>query len=468
MTDARIRVFALAVSDALCMGGIILLTAFTYRHFGGRYEMRLYYDMWPIIPIFLCSNGFIRLYHGNFFYPGTALCPVEELRRLFFSVSLAFLMLLSYLVLFRLDANHSRLVLSVSWMLTVLSLAPARWMVRTVLRNMNIGQIDVIVAGAGRTGLILAEEFRKDRHFGFRVAGFLDDDAALGSGSMLPKPLLGKLDDAVSIAKNMKIQYLICCLPLTAVQSHLKDYIRYFRHIMIVPDNQVLPISWAYPVSLHGISGIELKNQLLLPLPRMLKYCLEMIMASCAMIVLFPVFVVLAAVVKLGSPGPVFYRAKRLGLNGKTIEVWKFRTMYKDADERLKKLLAEDAVFRAEWEDKFKVDNDPRITPLGRFLRKSSLDELPQFLNVLRGEMAVIGPRPIVDDEKKYYGDEYAVFSRVKPGITGLWQVSGRSETTYERRVALDMYYILNWSIWLDYYILLKTIKEVLFCKGAK
>jgi hypothetical protein len=137
MTDARIRVSALAVSDALCMGGMILLTAFTYKHFGGRYEMSLYYDMWPIIPIFLCSNGFIRLYHGNFFYPGTALCPVEELRRLFFSVSLAFLILLSYLVLFRLDANHSRLVLLVSGCFTVLSLAPARWIVRTVLRMRN-------------------------------------------------------------------------------------------------------------------------------------------------------------------------------------------------------------------------------------------------------------------------------------------------------------------------------------------
>ena len=189
---------------------------------------------------------------------------------------------------------------------------------------------------------------------------------------------------------------------------------------------------------------------------------------ALAVVCLIPVFVVLALLVKCSSRGPVFYRARRLGVNGKPIEVWKFRTMYKDADERLAKILAENPELKKEWDENFKLKNDPRITPLGKILRKTSLDELPQFVNVLRGEMAVIGPRPIVEKEIAYYGPSYEVFSRVKPGITGFWQVSGRSDTTYERRIELDMYYINNWSIWLDYYIFLKTVKEVLICRGAE
>ena len=142
--------------------------------------------------------------------------------------------------------------------------------------------------------------------------------------------------------------------------------------------------------------------------------------------------------------------------------------MYEDADDRLESILAEDPELARQWRLRFKLDHDPRITPLGKFLRKSSLDELPQFFNVLHGEMAVIGPRPIVEAEKVYYGSNYEVFARVKPGITGLWQVSGRSDTTYERRVDLDMHYVMNWSVWLDFYILLKTVLEVFRCRGAK
>ena len=142
--------------------------------------------------------------------------------------------------------------------------------------------------------------------------------------------------------------------------------------------------------------------------------------------------------------------------------------MYKNADGVLKKILDKNPELKKEWDEYFKLKNDPRITPLGKFLRKTSLDELPQFINVLRGEMAVIGPRPIIDDEKKYYGEDFHVFSMVKPGITGLWQISGRSDVDYDTRVQMDIYYVANWSIWLDYYIFLHTFIAVLFRRGAE
>ena len=144
------------------------------------------------------------------------------------------------------------------------------------------------------------------------------------------------------------------------------------------------------------------------------------------------------------------------------------RTRAINAEDQLEQILANDPKLAAEWRANFKLEHDPRITPIGRILRKTSLDELPQFFNVLTGELAMIGPRPIVKAEIPYYGADYEVFSRVKPGITGLWQVSGRSETGYEKRIALDMWYIQNWSVWLDVYIFFATIAEVLKCRGAR
>ena len=198
------------------------------------------------------------------------------------------------------------------------------------------------------------------------------------------------------------------------------------------------------------------------------KNALEFCIACLVIPLLFPLGALIALLVKISSPGPAIYRAKRIGVNGREIHVLKFRTMYQDADSRLEQMLEENPEMKLEWEKRFKLKKDPRITPLGAILRKTSLDELPQFINVLKGEMAIIGPRPIVEKEKKYYGDNFAIFSLVKPGITGLWQVSGRSDTDYETRVKLDIYYVANWSIWLDYYILLNTIVTVLLRKGAE
>ena len=141
--------------------------------------------------------------------------------------------------------------------------------------------------------------------------------------------------------------------------------------------------------------------------------------------------------------------------------------MYMDAEERLATILENDPAARAEWEENFKLKNDPRITPFGRFLRKTSLDEIPQLFNVFLGEMAIVGPRPIVEDEVKYYGGRYELFSRVKPGITGLWQVSGRSDTGYDRRVSLDCYYVLNWNPWMDLWVIMRTVSCVLLMRGA-
>lgn len=194
---------------------------------------------------------------------------------------------------------------------------------------------------------------------------------------------------------------------------------------------------------------------------------LDIVIASCALIFLAPLLLVVAGLVYIVDPGPIFFAHRRLGRNGRSFPCLKFRSMVVDAEQRLKHLLMTSEEARAEWARDFKLRRDPRITSIGSFLRKSSIDELPQLINVLRGEMSIVGPRPIVEGEVERYGRYYAHYSAVKPGLTGLWQVSGRNDVSYRRRVALDVTYARNKCLGLDLRILAMTVPAVLAAKGS-
>ncbi|MCM8819716.1 MAG: sugar transferase, partial [Candidatus Omnitrophica bacterium] len=167
------------------------------------------------------------------------------------------------------------------------------------------------------------------------------------------------------------------------------------------------------------------------------------------------------------SEGPIIYSQKRIGKNGKEFNCYKFRTMYKDADKKLKELLEKDEKIKEEYEKYWKIKDDPRITPIGKFLRKTSLDELPQLFNVLKGEMSLVGPRPYLPQEWKFIEKESSIIHALPPGITGLWQISGRNEKDYNYRITMDSWYVKNWNIWLDIVILFKTLSVVIHRKGA-
>lgn len=195
---------------------------------------------------------------------------------------------------------------------------------------------------------------------------------------------------------------------------------------------------------------------------------IEVVMAFFALLFLLPLFLVIASLVRLDSPGPSLFRQTRLGRNGEVFSCLKFRSMAGDAEVRLEALLARDPVARQEWDVHRKLTADPRITRLGAFLRRSSLDELPQLINVLRGDMSLVGPRPIVVEEVRHYGRRLKAYCCVRPGITGLWQVSGRSDTSYRRRVACDVLYVRRKCLRLDVEIVLATIPAVLLSRGAR
>ena len=193
----------------------------------------------------------------------------------------------------------------------------------------------------------------------------------------------------------------------------------------------------------------------------------DIIMSLTAMVLLFPIFFIIAIMIKIDSKGNIIYKHKRIGKNGKYIYLYKFRTMHTNSKEILEEIL-KDPKIKEEWENNFKLDNDPRITRVGKFLRKTSLDELPQLINIIMGDMSIVGPRPVVDGEIEKYGIFKKKFLSVTPGLTGWWACNGRSTTSYDERINLELYYVNNRSIKLDLKVILKTITEVLKGNGAK
>lgn len=198
-----------------------------------------------------------------------------------------------------------------------------------------------------------------------------------------------------------------------------------------------------------------------------LKRAMDLVIALTVLAFVAPIFLIVYALIKIFDPGPALFSHLRVGRDGRMFTVYKFRTMRIDAQERLEEVLSSDPVAAAEWAQFQKLKNDPRVTLIGRILRRSSIDELPQLLNIVRGEMSVIGPRPVTSGEIHRYGAEYPYYTAVRPGVLGLWQVKGRNKLTYPERVAYDVQYVKTWSIWQDIKILFMAVPVVLLGLGA-
>lgn len=226
------------------------------------------------------------------------------------------------------------------------------------------------------------------------------------------------------------------------------------------PDSQNLPASFSLPLGLtrgeYNATQIRIKRSL------------DLAAGVALLLLLAPLLLLIAALIRAGDGGPAFFRQSRIGHGGKSFRCWKFRTMARDADDALQRLLAADPVAAQEWAENQKLARDPRITPVGAFLRHSSLDELPQLFNIIVGEMSFVGPRPIVAAERERYGEAFTHCFSVPPGLTGLWQVSGRSDCSYATRVSLDSQYASQWHLMLDAKILVKTVPAVLMQRGSR
>lgn len=372
-----------------------------------------------------------------------------------------------------LDVARAWLVLA--WFLTFFFVSLSRFTMRRFiygLRSRGHFMSPAYVVGANEEGIAIAEQLLNFSMAGVSIIGFLDDNENLWGEEILPGLVVhGPTKDAELFVNRFGVERII----VATSGIHRKNMLDLFRKYVNSEDVSVWLSSGMYEILTTGVRlqdvglvpMISVNRLRLTGLNVILKAILDYIGAFLGLLALSPFFLIIAIIMKLTDPGPIIYPRRVVGVGGKEFNAYKFRTMVVNSQEVLEELLARDPEAREEYEKYYKLKDDPRITRIGNFLRRTSVDELPQLLNVLRGQMSLVGPRMITMEEVQRYGQWSLNLHTVKPGITGLWQTSGRSELTYEERVQLDMRYIRNYSIWLDMQIIFTTIPAVLMSKGA-
>ncbi len=364
----------------------------------------------------------------------------------------------------------SRLLIVQATLLAILLQAMWRAILRAIrsaLRRRGIGIERVLVVGAGSVGLSVLQTMVARPDLGYKVVGFVDDDPERGSTDIGRVTALGMVDNLPRLIDRYKVDLVIITLPWH-VQRKILGIVRECerQHVKVrtVPDIFELSINQVQVEMLGGIPLLGLSNEARMSRSNMLaKRTLDLVISLLALPVVALVTLFVAIAIRLDSPGPIFFTHERVGLNGKHFKVYKFRSMVENAEalhERLMRDTGEDLRHP-------KLINDPRITRVGRWIRRYSIDELPQVWNIIRGEMSWVGPRPATPNEVELYEEWHKQRFRTLPGLTGLWQVSGRSEVPFEEMCLLDIYYIDNWSLGMDLQIMLRTVPLVLLARGA-
>jgi putative colanic acid biosynthesis UDP-glucose lipid carrier transferase len=336
-----------------------------------------------------------------------------------------------------------------------------------VIRGRGFNTKTVFIVGYGRHGQEFHQKAKQTPTMGYDVIGYFTRDVSRTQSEI---PRVDKIEDIRAFVIDRDVDEVWLTLPLTAY-ADMEHVVAELRgapvEIRWIPDASTASFLTHRSGETFGQLAIDLNH---MPAPGVQGFLKEVFDRTCAAALLIassPIMLCIALAVRFSSPGPVFYGHTRIGANGTRFKVYKFRSMVMDSQRILEELLASDPQARAEWAADHKLKNDPRITGIGRLLRATSLDELPQLYNVIRGEMSLVGPRPIVDDEVSKYGSAIQYYYAARPGMTGLWQVSGRNDVTYTSRVRLDCRYVLNWSLWQDLKILLQTVGVVFGRRGA-
>jgi len=403
-------------------------------------------------------------------YPGYGLSQTEELRKQTQAVIATLGTTAIIALAFQVGDVLSRLLLILGF-LGLAVLAPlVRSAVKRVLREAGIWGKPVVILSFGEAGGRIVELLTKEWRLGFRPVAIFDSRVAPAGGMLEGVPYGGTVTDALRLSGECGANTAIFAMPHTR-REHLVKYIQRarmgFRQVIVIPNLYGITNSAVVARDLAGVFGVEIGQNLLDPWTRRTKRALDLAATLTGGIFVLPIFVMLFLFVWLDSRGPVLYKTKRMGRDGKLFECIKFRTMVPEAEAALQELLEEDPRAREEYTKYHKLREDPRVTRAGRFLRRTSLDELPQLWNVVCGEMSLVGPRPYLPRESADIGASQDDILRVTPGVTGPWQVSGRNHLSFGERVQLDIHYVRNWSVWLDFLLLARTVRCVLFDRGA-
>jgi Undecaprenyl-phosphate galactose phosphotransferase WbaP len=447
---------ALSVSD-----GLMLFLAMLIGEWLLFYIRGIPVELEPIL--FLIPAWWVGTWMTHL-VPGWGLGAVEELRRTQLLLMTLFAAAL-VIVFLQKDIGVSRISFFAAYAIASILTPFGRFLTKKTLAALNLWGVPAVIYGTRSTVPIVAEALRQDRTLGFIPKAVLSSDFRQGDivGGL---PVLGTL-------QNTTRRMPVAIVALPEMSRHnlinlLEGPLQTYNTILLVPDLKDAPSLWVKPCDLQGILALEIRRNLLDPIPAVSKTFIERSLVILTLPLWGPLCLFLMLLVWLQDFNTPVYAQERIGRNNVPFRAYKLRTMVPDAEGVLARKLAQDPALKAEWNQHYKLKKDPRITLVGRFLRKTSLDELPQLWCVLIGTMALVGPRPL----PKYHHDELQLRTqrlrvRVRPGITGLWQVSGRSDSGTAGMDKWDTFYVTNWSIWLDAIIIARTVRVVLFGSGA-
>jgi len=399
--------------------------------------------------------------------PGWGLGPVEELRRTVMLLVGVFAGTTAMLFWGKAAHETSRFTLTLGFLISLISVPLVRIQMKRFLIGQGLWGAPTVIFTDRHSGPPVITAIQQEPGLGYIPVGVMINDPAYPAGaSMADLPVLGRLGDASGIAHAA-----IIALPNLSSQDTanlIEHCLSQYRRVVIIPDMADVPSLWVKPRDLVGMLGLEIPSNLIDPLARFIKRGFDLAFVLLTLPLWLPLCLFISVLIWLEDRGNPLFLQDRVGTRGRHFKTWKFRTMHPNAEQVLQQALRENPVLRTEWEANFKLRHDPRITRVGRLLRRTSLDEIPQFINILRGDMSLVGPRPL----PRYHHEELPARARelrerARPGMTGLWQVSGRSEAGHAGMPKWDTYYVRNWSIWLDVVIFVRTIRAVVSAKGA-
>ncbi len=445
------------------------LDMFLLSHVHTRFSLAHFLSM-PLPPlIIICIFIYRGLYEKRMAFWDETL---ELLKVLLFSV----LIIMTVIAMGKLTDEVSRLLIIIMSLVSAVVFPLYRMLGKSLLHKLGIWNERVLVIGAGVTGRDFARGISREKHMGYTVVGFLDDDPRKQSRHIeidaARLPVLGRLSKCPELIAPLRLHTLAVAIPSLDVDAQavlVNNLQAHMRRLLFVPEIRGVALANTnlYHLFDEELFILRINNNLKSAVNRFYKAVFDYALTLATLPLLLAALTVTAVMIRWDSPGPAIFVQKRLGRNGRKFNCYKFRTMHQDNERILEEALKDEKI-RREWEIYKKIKgNDPRITKVGRFLRRSSLDELPQLLNVLKGDMSLVGPRPYIPHEIDAMQNLDAIILETKPGITGLWQVSGRNSLTFERRLRLDMWYVRNWSLWVDIVMILKTVKAVLKGDGA-